>query len=149
MVYGTAPSLTSSVVTKCVRMRSTGAGTRTEYLLKGVQAALFQVCTINELQLSTKQLSILHLPSQQPTKPLSRCLTACARVSASRRRRRVSTITLAVTQAKLTQPSVTPDSQKSTTDKISENVSGAGDRIAGAVQPGSYPSFSRPCLNNH
>ncbi|KAF2624151.1 hypothetical protein BU25DRAFT_162393 [Macroventuria anomochaeta] len=30
---------------------------------------------------------------------------------------------------------VTPDSQKSTTDKIGENVSGAGDRIAGAVQP--------------
>ena len=33
---------------------------------------------------------------------------------------------------------VTPDSQKSTTDKISENVSGAGDRVAGAVQPGQY-----------
>ncbi|KAL1601047.1 hypothetical protein SLS59_005716 [Nothophoma quercina] len=30
---------------------------------------------------------------------------------------------------------ITPDSQKSTTDKISENVSGAGDRVAGAVQP--------------
>jgi hypothetical protein len=47
----------------------------------------------------------------------------------------VSIITFAVTQQTLTQPSVTPDSQKSTTDKIGENVSGAGDRIAGAVQP--------------
>ncbi|KAF1830469.1 hypothetical protein BDW02DRAFT_572998 [Decorospora gaudefroyi] len=30
---------------------------------------------------------------------------------------------------------VTPDSQKSTSQKASENVTGAGDRIAGAVQP--------------
>ncbi|KAL1792940.1 hypothetical protein ACET3X_009447 [Alternaria dauci] len=30
---------------------------------------------------------------------------------------------------------ITPDSQKSTTQKASENVSGLGDRIAGAVQP--------------
>ncbi|KAF1929221.1 uncharacterized protein M421DRAFT_419741 [Didymella exigua CBS 183.55] len=30
---------------------------------------------------------------------------------------------------------MTPDSQKSTLDKVGENVSGAGDRIAGAVQP--------------
>ena len=52
----------------------------------------------------------------------------------------MSTITVAVTQQTLTLPSVTPDSQKSTTDKIGENVSGAGDRIAGAVQPGPYPS---------
>lgn len=30
---------------------------------------------------------------------------------------------------------VTPDSQKSTTTKIGENVSGGADKIAGAVQP--------------
>ncbi|CAG5156582.1 uncharacterized protein ALTATR162_LOCUS4379 [Alternaria atra] len=30
---------------------------------------------------------------------------------------------------------ITPDSQKSTTQKASEGLSGAGDRIAGAVQP--------------
>lgn len=31
---------------------------------------------------------------------------------------------------------ITPDSQKSYTDKASENVSGAYDQVAGAVQPG-------------
>ncbi|RYN62225.1 hypothetical protein AA0114_g672 [Alternaria tenuissima] len=30
---------------------------------------------------------------------------------------------------------ITPDSQKSTTEKASESLTGAGDRIAGAVQP--------------
>lgn len=30
---------------------------------------------------------------------------------------------------------ITPDSQKSTTQKASENVSGFGDKVAGAVQP--------------
>jgi hypothetical protein len=30
---------------------------------------------------------------------------------------------------------LTPDSQKSTSQKAGENLSGAGDRIAGAVQP--------------
>lgn len=44
----------------------------------------------------------------------------------------------------LTSFSVTPDSQKSTTDKIGENVSGAGDRIAGAVQPGQYLHSTLP-----
>jgi len=34
-------------------------------------------------------------------------------------------------------PKVTPDSQKSTTQKTSENASGLGDKIAGAVQPGT------------
>jgi hypothetical protein len=33
---------------------------------------------------------------------------------------------------------VTPDSSKSTTQKASENVSGLGDKVAGAVQPGTY-----------
>ncbi|KNG50183.1 chaperone heat shock protein hsp12 [Stemphylium lycopersici] len=30
---------------------------------------------------------------------------------------------------------ITPDSQKSTTQKASESLTGAGDRVAGAVQP--------------
>ena len=30
---------------------------------------------------------------------------------------------------------ITPDSQKSTTDKATENVSGLGDKIASSVQP--------------
>ncbi|KAI8934926.1 hypothetical protein NX059_008595 [Plenodomus lindquistii] len=30
---------------------------------------------------------------------------------------------------------ITPDSQKSTTQKASENVSGLGDKVAGSVQP--------------
>ena len=30
---------------------------------------------------------------------------------------------------------MTPDSQKSTTQKASESLTGAGDRVAGAVQP--------------
>ncbi|KAF3008665.1 hypothetical protein E8E13_008977 [Curvularia kusanoi] len=38
---------------------------------------------------------------------------------------------------------LTPDSQKSTTDKIGENVSGAGDRIAGAVQPEGQKSTTQ------
>ena len=33
------------------------------------------------------------------------------------------------------QEKVTPDSQKSTMDKASENVSGVGDKIAGSAQP--------------
>ncbi|KAJ4991106.1 hypothetical protein SVAN01_03456 [Stagonosporopsis vannaccii] len=38
---------------------------------------------------------------------------------------------------------ITPDSQKSTTDKISENVSGAGDRVASAVQPEGQKSTTQ------
>lgn len=38
------------------------------------------------------------------------------------------------------QEKITPDSQKSTGSKISENVTGAGDKLAGAVQP------SKPAL---
>jgi hypothetical protein len=104
-----------------------------------------EVSSINKLYNS--QLQTFNSPPKQHTNSHSICLTVCARVLASRRRRRVSIITFAVTQQTLTQPSVTPDSQKSTTDKIGENVSGAGDRIAGAVQPGSYPSSSRPCFD--
>ena len=37
------------------------------------------------------------------------------------------------------QEKVTPDSQKSTLDKASETASGAYDRAASAVQPGSSP----------
>lgn len=33
------------------------------------------------------------------------------------------------------QEKMTPDSQKSTTQKASESLTGAGDRVAGAVQP--------------
>lgn len=33
------------------------------------------------------------------------------------------------------QEKVTPDSQKSTMDKASENVTGVGDKIAGSAQP--------------
>ena len=33
------------------------------------------------------------------------------------------------------QEKLTPQSQKSTTDKATENVSGIGDKIAGSVQP--------------
>jgi hypothetical protein len=36
---------------------------------------------------------------------------------------------------------VTPDSQKSTTSKIGENVSGAADKAASAVQPGEHSSL--------
>lgn len=38
------------------------------------------------------------------------------------------------------QEKITPDSQKSTTDKIGENVSGATDKVAGALQPGKTSS---------
>lgn len=37
------------------------------------------------------------------------------------------------------QEKITPDSQKSTTDKVSESASGLYDRAAGAVQPGKPP----------
>lgn len=37
------------------------------------------------------------------------------------------------------QEKITPDSQKSTLDKAGESLSGAGDRVAGAVQPGRFP----------
>jgi hypothetical protein len=43
---------------------------------------------------------------------------------------------------------VQPDSTKSNTEKASESLSGAGDRIAGAVQPGMHltpPLFSQAC----
>jgi len=33
---------------------------------------------------------------------------------------------------------MTPDSQKSTLDQAKESVTGAGDRIAGAAQPGEF-----------
>ena len=36
---------------------------------------------------------------------------------------------------------MTPDSQKSTTQKASENISGLGDKAASAVQPGTAPSL--------
>lgn len=35
---------------------------------------------------------------------------------------------------------ITPDSQKSTLDKASESVTGAGDKLASAVQPGKLVS---------
>jgi hypothetical protein len=41
---------------------------------------------------------------------------------------------------------VTPDSQKSTTQKASEGVSGLGDRVAGAVQPGTF--YLHPSLHS-
>lgn len=37
---------------------------------------------------------------------------------------------------------MTPDSQKSTTQKASEGASGLGDKVAGAVQPGTLPPIS-------
>jgi len=39
---------------------------------------------------------------------------------------------------------VTPDSQKSTTQKASENVSGLGDKAASAVQPGMSHPLTQP-----
>ncbi len=33
---------------------------------------------------------------------------------------------------------VTPDSSKSTTQKASENITGLGDKVASAVQPGMF-----------
>jgi flagellar hook-basal body complex protein FliE len=41
------------------------------------------------------------------------------------------------------QEKITPDSQKSTTDKIGENVSGATDKVVGAVQPDSEKSTTQ------
>jgi len=38
---------------------------------------------------------------------------------------------------------ITPDSQKSTTQKTSENASGLGDKIAGAVQPEGNKSMTQ------
>ncbi|KAG9205335.1 hypothetical protein G6514_008914 [Epicoccum nigrum] len=38
---------------------------------------------------------------------------------------------------------LTPDSQKSTTDKIGENVSGAADKVAGSVQPEGQKSTTQ------
>lgn len=34
---------------------------------------------------------------------------------------------------------ITPDSQKTTYDKVAENVSGTADKVAGAVQPRKHP----------
>lgn len=41
-----------------------------------------------------------------------------------------------------------PDSQKTTTEKMGDNLSGVGDRVAGAVQP-KYVSSSLYYLPNH
>ncbi|THV45981.1 hypothetical protein BGAL_0430g00060 [Botrytis galanthina] len=38
---------------------------------------------------------------------------------------------------------VTPDSQKSTTTKIGENISGGADKVAGAVQPSDSKSTTQ------
>ena len=46
------------------------------------------------------------------------------------------------------QEKVTPDSQKSTMDKASENVSGMGDKIAGSAQPRKI-SFTLPQIFFH
>jgi hypothetical protein len=43
------------------------------------------------------------------------------------------------------QEKVTPQSEKSTGDKISETATGAYDQVAGAVQPGKSPS-SHPLI---
>ena len=39
------------------------------------------------------------------------------------------------------QEKMTPDSQKSTMDKASENVTGVGDKIAGSAQPRKMPGI--------
>lgn len=44
------------------------------------------------------------------------------------------------------QEKVTPDSQKSYTQKASENISGTYDKVAGAVQPGKLPLAA--CLSS-
>jgi hypothetical protein len=74
--------------------------------------------------------------TQPPTtNQQSSCLTLFARDSASRPPRRVRPSPHPL-PFPLTNPSpVTPDSQKSTTQKAGESLSGAGDRVAGAVQP--------------
>ncbi|APA11571.1 predicted protein [Sclerotinia sclerotiorum 1980 UF-70] len=38
---------------------------------------------------------------------------------------------------------ITPDSQKSTTDKLSENISGGADKAASAVQPSDQKSTTQ------
>jgi hypothetical protein len=46
---------------------------------------------------------------------------------------------------------VTPDSQKSTTEKAGETVSGLGDKAASAVQPGQsliFQPFHQPSTNS-
>lgn len=74
----------------------------------------------------------------------STCLTPCARDSASRLRRRVSPLTFELTlYHKANLAPVTPDSQKSTFDKASENVSGLGDKAASAVQPEGQKSTTQ------
>jgi len=42
------------------------------------------------------------------------------------------------------QEKMTPDSQKSTFDKATESASGAGDKVAGAVQPGAFRYLAQP-----
>lgn len=76
---------------------------------------------------------------QQPKHPTSTCLTPCARDSASRPPRSVRHLTLTAPLVEYTDSlAVQPDSTKSNTEKASESLSGAGDRIAGAVQPGMH-----------
>jgi hypothetical protein len=45
------------------------------------------------------------------------------------------------------QEKITPDSQKSYTEKASENLSGTYDKAAGALQPGKDDISSSPSMH--